>query len=139
MKKFTFGKRIIISLVLIIITAFIFIWFVNSYINSRFKPDSSTQSQKTKEITKTFTLEELKKYDGTNPNLPIYLALDGLVYDVTAGKKFYAPGGAYHSLAGKDSSALLHIAGGDIIKKKYPAVGKLNRAPELSVQVQQNL
>lgn len=74
---------------------------------------------------KIFTAAELGKYDGSNPALPIYLALDGNVYDVTPGKKFYAVGGSYHSLAGRDSSAMLHLVGGDIIKKKYKVVGKL--------------
>lgn len=75
---------------------------------------------------KVFTTEELKKYDGTDSKLPIYIALDGNVYDVTKGKEFYIPGAPYHSLAGKDSSVELHIAGGDIIKRKYPIVGKLS-------------
>lgn len=74
---------------------------------------------------KVFSTSELAKYDGNDPSLPIYLGLDGNVYDVTPGKKFYATGGAYHSLAGRDSSAMLHIAGGEIIKKKYKVVGKL--------------
>lgn len=75
-----------------------------------------------------FTQEELKKYDGTDPNLPIYLALDGNVYDVTKGKEFYEVGGSYHSLAGKDSSLELNIVGGDIIKRKYPVIGRLIKA-----------
>jgi predicted heme/steroid binding protein len=74
---------------------------------------------------KIFITEELGKYDGSNPSLPIYLVFDGTVYDVTPGKKFYAVGGAYHSLAGRDSSAMLHLVGGDILKKKYEFVGKL--------------
>lgn len=78
---------------------------------------------------KIFTTKELNKYDGSDPTLPIYLALDGSVYDVTPGKKFYEAGGAYHSLAGRDSSAILHLAGGDIIKKKYKIVGKLAGSP----------
>lgn len=81
-------------------------------------------------ITKLSTnssTNELKRYDGTDPNLPIYIGLDGLIYDVTAGKEFYQPGGVYHFLAGKDSSTELHIAGSDIIKRKYQVVGKLSK------------
>lgn len=70
-----------------------------------------------------FTLEQLKAYDGSDLSKPIYLALDGSVYDVTPGKEFYQTGGAYHSLAGKDSSDLLHLVGGSIIKRKYKVVG----------------
>lgn len=73
----------------------------------------------------TFTLAELQSYDGTNPELPIYIAYHGNVYDVTAGKKFYEVGGSYHYLAGKDSTEDLDIAGGSIIKRKYPVIGVL--------------
>ena len=71
------------------------------------------------------TIAELTKYDGTDPTKPIYIAFEGLVYDVTTGKSFYAPGGTYHWLAGKDSTKDLALIGGDIIKRKYPVVGKL--------------
>lgn len=79
-----------------------------------------------------FTEAELAKYDGTDPQLPIYIGLNGYVYDVSEGKKYYAPEGAYHYLAGKDSSKSLRMIGGDIIKSKYPVVGILRsaRAPE---------
>ena len=75
---------------------------------------------------------ELKRFDGTDPSLPIYLALEGLVYDVTAGRKFYAVGGPYHWLAGRDSTNDLHIAGGDIIKRKYPVIGRLEPLPTVN-------
>ena len=74
---------------------------------------------------RTYTETELSGYSGNDPSKPILLALDGLVYDVTAGKEYYRPGGSYHDLAGKDSSKLLHLVGGDIIKRKYPVVGTL--------------
>jgi predicted heme/steroid binding protein len=71
----------------------------------------------------TFTTEALAMYDGTDPSLPIYLAFEGKVYDVTTGKKFYGPSGPYHFLAGTDGTTMLRIAGGSIIKAKYPIVG----------------
>ncbi len=71
----------------------------------------------------SFTKETLAKYNGVDPSLPIYIAFEGTVYDVTAGKTFYEPGGAYDFLAGTDGTELLHIAGGEIIKKKYPVMG----------------
>jgi len=73
----------------------------------------------------SFTLDELKKYDGTDPQLPIYLAYEGKVYDLSSGRSFYQSGATYHFLAGKDSTTELNFAGGGIIKSKYPVVGKL--------------
>ncbi len=72
----------------------------------------------------SYTKETLLLYNGQNLDLPIYIALEGDVYDVTAGRKFYAPGGAYHFLAGTDGTILLRTFGADLIRKKYPIVGK---------------
>lgn len=74
---------------------------------------------------KTYTIEDLKPFDGSDPQKPIYIAMNGYVYDVSAGRSFYEIGGSYHYLAGKDSSSELNLIGGDIIKRKYPVVGIL--------------
>ncbi|KAI9286163.1 cytochrome b5-like heme/steroid binding domain-containing protein [Umbelopsis sp. AD052] len=50
------------------------------------------------------TEQELAKYDGTNPSLPVYIAIDGEVFDVTKGKGWYTPGGSYHFFAGRDAA-----------------------------------
>jgi predicted heme/steroid binding protein len=50
------------------------------------------------------SLSELAKYNGSNPSLPIYLAIKGTVFDVTAKKEMYGPGGSYNIFAGKDGS-----------------------------------
>lgn len=50
------------------------------------------------------TLAELTKYDGTDPTLPIYLAINGTIFDVSAGAHTYGPGGSYHAFAGHDAS-----------------------------------
>ena len=101
----------LITFMLIYVVSFLPVWTQNS------------QVQAGNSVQNTFTVEELKKYSGDNISLPIYLAFEGKVYDVTAGKKFYEPGGAYHYLAGTDATSELHIAGGGIIKSKYPVVG----------------
>lgn len=71
------------------------------------------------------SLDELKQYDGSDSDKPIYIGLNGYVYDVTPGRSFYETGGTYHYLAGKDSSAELNLIGGDIIIKKYKVIGVL--------------
>jgi len=55
------------------------------------------------------TLEELAEYDGrelpgTNGQAPLFLAVRGRIYDVTAGAPFYGPGRTYHKLVGKDAT-----------------------------------
>lgn len=51
-----------------------------------------------------FTEEELKKYDGSEDGKPIYMAIKGVVFDVTTGKEFYGKGASYNALVGKDST-----------------------------------
>ena len=50
-------------------------------------------SEGTPDPNRTFTLEQLKAYDGSNPTGPIYLGTAGKVFDVTSGAGFYGPGG----------------------------------------------
>ena len=50
-----------------------------------------------------FTLEDLASFDGVAGS-PIYLAIMGRVYDVTAGAAFYGPQRSYHHYAGKDAT-----------------------------------
>lgn len=71
----------------------------------------------------TYTTTSLAQFNGEDLALPIYIAFDGDVYDVSSGRKFYGPEGTYHFLAGSDGTSLLKIMGGDIIKKKYPVIG----------------
>jgi len=53
---------------------------------------------------KTFTEAELAHYDGTTLKLPIYIAIDGDVYDVSASPRIYGPGGSYSHFAGIDAA-----------------------------------
>ncbi|KAF2984920.1 hypothetical protein EK904_013156 [Melospiza melodia maxima] len=83
---------------------------------------------------------------------PIYLAVKGVVFDVTSGKEFYGKGAPYNALAGKDSTRgvakmsldpadLTHDTTGlteeelkslddifnNVYKAKYPIVGYTSR------------
>ncbi|KAM6969651.1 neudesin [Tautogolabrus adspersus] len=48
--------------------------------------------------------EELKRYDGSEEGQPIYMAVKGVVFDVTKGKEFYGKDAPYNALVGKDST-----------------------------------
>ncbi|KAM7206432.1 hypothetical protein V8F20_002781 [Naviculisporaceae sp. PSN 640] len=50
------------------------------------------------------TPAELALYDGTDESKPIYLAINGTIYDVSANRRTYGPGGSYHWFAGCDAA-----------------------------------
>ncbi|KAL4873816.1 hypothetical protein BDV12DRAFT_159665 [Aspergillus spectabilis] len=50
------------------------------------------------------TPTDLALYDGTNPDLPIYLAVNGTIFDVSANPHMYGPGGGYHFFSGRDAT-----------------------------------
>ncbi len=74
---------------------------------------------------KVFHKADLAPFDGSDTSKPIYIGMNGLVYDTSSGRDFYKIGGVYHFLAGRDSSVELNMFGGAIIKRKYPVVGVL--------------
>ena len=71
---------------------------------------------------KTFTLDELSKYDGKNGQ-PAYIAVDGVVYDVTSN----FPNGEHHGCkAGTDATeSIKNVSHGSGILSNSPVVGKL--------------
>jgi predicted heme/steroid binding protein len=54
--------------------------------------------------SRTFTPEELSRYSGADPSLPIYLAIKGDVFDVSSNRLRYGPLGTYGHFAGRDAS-----------------------------------
>ncbi|XP_061386230.1 membrane-associated progesterone receptor component 1-like [Musca vetustissima] len=107
-------------------------------------------------LRRDFTVAELRQYDGTGPDGRVLIAVNGNVFDVTRGKRFYGPGGPYASFAGRDASrnlATFSVATNDKdeyddlsdltamemdsvlewemqFKEKYDLVGKLLRKGE---------
>ncbi|KAF9522164.1 cytochrome b5-like heme/steroid binding domain-containing protein [Crepidotus variabilis] len=52
-----------------------------------------------------YTTEELKKFDGSDPSKPIYVAIKGSFYHFLARRAdVYGPGKSYSVFAGKDGS-----------------------------------
>ncbi|KAL1978235.1 hypothetical protein VTN31DRAFT_1094 [Thermomyces dupontii] len=50
------------------------------------------------------TPDELALYNGTDPNLPLYLAINGTIFDVSANRAIYGPGGSYNFFVGRDAT-----------------------------------
>ncbi|WVQ72283.1 hypothetical protein IAR50_001833 [Cryptococcus sp. DSM 104548] len=50
-----------------------------------------------------FTPLQLAMYDGS-PDRPVYLAVDGVVFDVSSNRRIYGKGGSYNMMAGRDAS-----------------------------------
>lgn len=69
---------------------------------ARSRTDTVTRSIPTEpelpKLRKDFTVQELKAYDGTQPDGRVLVAVNGHVYDVTKGRKFYGPGKFGHVL-----------------------------------------
>ncbi|KAL2006826.1 hypothetical protein VTN00DRAFT_9494 [Thermoascus crustaceus] len=50
------------------------------------------------------TPDQLSLYNGTDPSLPIYLAVNGSIFDVSANPMMYGPGGSYNFFTGRDAT-----------------------------------
>ncbi|KAK0741074.1 cytochrome b5-like heme/steroid binding domain-containing protein [Schizothecium vesticola] len=71
--------------------------------SAKFEPKTAVQLAPPKDDI--ISIEELSKANG-EPGNKCYVAIKGIVYDVT-GNKAYQPGGSYHVFAGKDASGAL--------------------------------
>lgn len=66
---------------------------VYKIVKSRTKTEEPVQEvKKLPKLRRDFAIEELTKYDGKGPDGRILVAVNGSVYDVTRGSKFYGPG-----------------------------------------------
>lgn len=91
----------------------------NDEMQEEVKDEEETMSEE-----KVFTLEELSKYDGKDGN-PAYVAVDGVVYDVT-DKPLWAGGTHNGNFAGRDlSEEILKSPHGKAKLEELPIVGTL--------------
>ncbi|GFN83947.1 membrane-associated progesterone receptor component 1-like [Plakobranchus ocellatus] len=83
-----------------------------------------------------FTLEQLREYDGKGSDGRVLIAVNGKVFDVTRGKRFYGPGGPYGLFAGHDASRALATfsLGEDALKSEYDDLSDLNSLQMESVR-----
>nr|XP_056711268.1 membrane-associated progesterone receptor component 2 [Euleptes europaea] len=82
-----------------------------------------------------FTLEQLREYDGARTPR-ILLAVNGKVFDVTKGGKFYGPEGPYGIFAGRDASRGLATfrLDKDALRDEYDDLSDLNAVQMESVR-----
>lgn len=62
------------------------------YKNRQTVPVHTKPEPKLPKLRKDFTVEELRQYDGNQADGRVLVAVNGNVYDVTKGKRFYGPG-----------------------------------------------
>ncbi|CAL8137258.1 unnamed protein product [Orchesella dallaii] len=79
-------------------------------------------------------LDELRKYDGTQPDGRVLVAINGKIFDVTRGKRFYGPGGPYSPFAGHDASRALAFFQADLVKEEYDDLSDLDSRQMESVR-----
>ena len=130
------ARRINLLIVLLIIFLFILTGCQNQPGKS-IKPENSTgksigQTEINRENLREFTTEQLARYDGSGGN-PAYIAINGIVYDVTSAKGWrkgiHTPLSVFERLAGSDLTTDWEEAPDSHKKRKYldnlPVVGKL--------------
>jgi len=79
------------------------------------------------------TLDQLKEYDGTGPEGRVLVAVNGKIFDVTKGKRFYGQGGPYAAFAGRDASRGLALFSVDA-SEEYDDLSDLNAMQKESVK-----
>lgn len=100
-----------------IVLILVIVYLVYKIIKSNFESEVTvTPTPRLPKLRKDMTVAELKNFDGTQPDGRVLLAVNGIIFDVTAGKRFYGPGGPYAAFAGKDATRGLatgQVAGAD--------------------------
>ena len=77
------------------------------------------------------TIEELSKYDGTDPFKPLLVAIRGQIFDVQKSVDFYGPGKSYSVYAGREVSRAL----GKMSLKESDCNGDLSDLTEKELSV----
>lgn len=79
-----------VNLALVILIVFLVYKIMKSRRNDTTLPPPPPELPKMKK--RDFSVEELRKYDGNGEDGRVLVAVNGNVYDVTKGKRFYGPG-----------------------------------------------
>ncbi|XP_010482575.1 PREDICTED: membrane steroid-binding protein 1-like [Camelina sativa] len=89
-------------------------WFASPFVDVRRNQRARSLAQEEEEPpipqpvqVGEITEDELKQYDGSDPQKPLLMAIKHQIYDVTQSRMFYGPGGPYALFAGRDASRAL--------------------------------
>lgn len=85
-------SEIIYSPLNLILLAFITFLLYKIFRSSKPQTPAAPSEPELPKIRKDFTVAELKAFDGKQPDGRVLVAVNGTVYDVTRGKRFYGPG-----------------------------------------------
>ncbi|KAI8439941.1 hypothetical protein MSG28_001392 [Choristoneura fumiferana] len=109
-----------ISILVIIVCSYILL-------KRRFaKPTGMSSEPQLPKMRKDMTIEELRKYDGTQPDGRVLVAVNGWIFDATRGRRFYGPGGPYATFGGRDASRGLATFSVTSTDDKYDDLSDLN-------------
>lgn len=108
----TFGYLVVI------ISAFLGYCFINAVnppkapVTSGINKTQASEEEEEPDPPRNFTQKQLLHFDGkkdesSQEDKPVYLALNGIVFDVTDGKNFYGPDGPYEMFAGHECGVAL--------------------------------
>jgi predicted heme/steroid binding protein len=93
--------RIIVTL---LVASTAFSYYLTDTLTWGYQPNLRKLQQQYLKGEVILTPAELALHNGTDPSLPIYIAINNTVFDVTAGKHTYGPGGSYSVFAGKHAT-----------------------------------
>ncbi|GAB1609080.1 membrane-associated progesterone receptor component 1-like [Argonauta hians] len=96
-----------LNVILLAISAFLFYKIMTSRQTPR--PQRVAEKEIPRMKKRDMTIKEMKKYDGTDEDGRVCIAVNGKIFDVTRGKQFYGPGGPYAVFAGRDASRALAL------------------------------
>ncbi|XP_049865416.1 membrane-associated progesterone receptor component 1-like [Pectinophora gossypiella] len=120
-----------VNLVLIVIIVVLVYKIVKSKIG---KVSVEAATPELPKLRKDMTVAELRQYDGTQPDGRVLVAVNGWIFDVTRGRRFYGPGGPYAAFGGKDASRGLATFSVTSSDKEYDDLSDLNSMEMESVK-----
>lgn len=112
-ERLKFGFLDIVRIIggLILMNAVLSYWFTSST-TWGYNPGKYTNPRfiyyKTLGTPLALTIEELSLYNGSDARLPIYVGINGLLFDVTSSREIYGLNGVYNVFAGCDCARVFH-------------------------------